>query len=121
MRKLINFWPTASSSSLHQEVGNFTKVAGGEEVVAAAIGTGVIVWSSQGKMEQVHSLNVQEFSCSKNSCEHQGAQSTEIRSVLVVNRSKVAVLVGQWSFMDRRGVQDGCRCALPCQENPLWD
>ena len=88
---------------------NFIEVAGSEEVVAAAYSPTwgykghkrVVVWSSRGKMEELHSLNVDEYSCSNDSCEHQEALFTEIKSVLVFDRSKVAVMVHQWLIRQR--------------------
>ena len=65
---------------------------GGEEVVAAALGRrDVVVWSSQGEMEQLHLYNV----CSEVSCEHEGL-SKRISRLLVVDRNKVAILLQQF-------------------------
>ena len=73
----------------------------GEEVVAAAFGGNkVMVWSSKGAMEELHTLNVQDYSCSDVSCEHGSVIFTNIRSVLVVDCSKVAILVEQVRYID---------------------
>ena len=69
---------------------------GGEEVVAAALGPlRVVVWSSQGEMEQLHLYNVESYNCSEVSCDH-GELSKQIRSLLVVDRNKVAILLRQF-------------------------
>ena len=73
------------------------QVVGSEEVVAATVGRcKLVVWSSKGEMDQLHTLNLHDYSCSNESCQHfGGTQGEEIKSVLVVDCSKVAILVEQ--------------------------
>ena len=69
---------------------------GGEEVVAAAlVRRDVVVWSSQGEMEQLHLYDVASYNCSEVSCDHEGF-SKSISRLLVVDRNKVAILLKQY-------------------------
>ena len=76
---------------------------GGEEVVAAAMRSrpqrNVVVWSTEGEMEQLHVYSVESFNCSDVSCDHGGLMKhirTGITSLLVVDRNKVAILLKQY-------------------------
>ena len=98
------------------------QVVGSKEVVAAAIGRSrVVVWSSQGQMEQLHSLNVQNYSCSNDSCEHRAVIHTEIRSVGVVERSKVAILVAQVEIKERCSKSPKVSLILLEKVNCRWE
>ena len=91
----------AQSAEEMTGTGNLTDVVGSQEVVAAATNAPeVVVWSSKGDMEKIHSLNLHNYSCSDDSCEHPGVRFI-VRSIQMVDCTKVAILLEQ-NFLDQQ-------------------